>query len=62
MTISLEQSSQSPLMFQQHDATWQDYVAVRDNPDIDWRKIAFYQGWLWVDMGTEGWDILLLAI
>jgi len=54
MTISLEQSSQSPLMFQQHDATWQDYVAVRDNPDIDWRKIAFYQGWLWVDMGTEG--------
>jgi Putative restriction endonuclease len=54
MTISLEQSSQSPLPFQQHDATWQDYVAVRDNPDIDWRKIAFYQGWLWVDMGTEG--------
>lgn len=54
MTISLEKSSQSSLIFQQHDATWQDYVAVRDHPDIDWRKIAFYQGWLWFDMGTEG--------
>lgn len=54
MTISLEQSSQSPLVFPQYNATWQDYVAIRDNPDIDWRKIAFYQGWLWVEMGTEG--------
>jgi Uma2 family endonuclease len=54
MTISLEQSNQSSLLFQRHDATWEDYVAIRDNPDIDWRKIAFYQGWLWVEMGAEG--------
>jgi Uma2 family endonuclease len=39
---------------QRHDATWQDYVAVRDNPNLDFRKIAFHQGWLWLDMGQEG--------
>lgn len=21
---------------------------------MDWRKTSFHQGWLWVDMGTEG--------
>ncbi|MEO0458424.1 MAG: Uma2 family endonuclease [Cyanobacteria bacterium P01_A01_bin.114] len=51
MTISLEKSSQTT---QRYDATWQDYVAVRDGADIDWQKIAFHQGWLWVDMGKEG--------
>jgi Uma2 family endonuclease len=55
MTISLEKPSQlSPVLIQQHDASWQDYEAVRDNPDLDCRKIAFHQGWLLVDMGTEG--------
>jgi Uma2 family endonuclease len=54
MTISLEKSSQFPQRFQQRNATWEDYVAIRDNPAIDWRKIAFHQGWLLVDMGTEG--------
>jgi Uma2 family endonuclease len=54
MTISLEKSSQPSLLLQKHDAIWQDYVKVRDSSDIDWRKIAFYEGWLWVDMGKEG--------
>jgi Uma2 family endonuclease len=55
MTISLEKPSQpSSLLYQRHDATWQDYEAVRDDPDLDYRKIAFYQEWLLVDMGTEG--------
>ncbi|WP_017325914.1 Uma2 family endonuclease [Synechococcus sp. PCC 7336] len=54
MTLSLEKSSQPSSLRQQHDATWQDYAAVRDSSEIDWRKIAFNQGWLWVDMGTEG--------
>lgn len=54
MTISLDQSSQTASPYQRHDATWQDYVAVRDSSDIDWRKIAFNKGWLWVDMGPEG--------
>lgn len=55
MTIALEKPSQSsPLLLQRRDATWQDYEAVRDDPNLDCRKIAFHQGWLWVDMGTEG--------
>ena len=53
MTISLDKPSQTTIL-QRRDATWQDYVAVRDSGTIDWRKIAFYQGWLWVDMGKEG--------
>jgi hypothetical protein len=53
MTISLEASSQ-PTILQQYDATWQDYVKIRDSSDIDWIKISFYKGWLWVDMGHIG--------
>ena len=53
MIISLDKSSQMAAPYQRHDATWQDYVAVGDSTDIDWRKIAFHQGWLWVDIGTE---------
>lgn len=50
MTISLEKLSSTVL--QRRDATWQDYVQVRDS--TDWAKIAFHHGWLWVDMGKEG--------
>ncbi|MDX2216522.1 MAG: Uma2 family endonuclease [Oculatellaceae cyanobacterium bins.114] len=39
---------------QWHSATWEDYVALRDNPDRERVKLAFHQGWLWVDMGGEG--------
>jgi Uma2 family endonuclease len=53
MTLSIPKPSQST-SYQQHRASWQDYLALRDNPDVDWRKIAFNQGWLWVDMGKEG--------
>ena len=52
MTISLEKGT--PLIHQQHDATWQNYIALRDSQATDWRKIVFYQGWLWADMGREG--------
>ncbi len=54
MTISVEKFSPSPTIFEQRGATWQDYVQMRDNAELDWRKIAFHQGWLWVDMGKEG--------
>jgi Uma2 family endonuclease len=54
MAIALENPTQSSRLLQRRDATWQDYMAMRDNPNWDWRKIAFHQGWLWVDMGTEG--------
>ncbi|MFQ3612838.1 MAG: Uma2 family endonuclease [Cyanobacteriota bacterium] len=43
-----------PTLLQRYNATWQDYVAIRENPDLDWRKLSFHQGWLWVDMGKEG--------
>jgi Uma2 family endonuclease len=54
MTISIERSSQSTTILQWYDATWQDYVNIRDSSEIDWRKIAFHKGWLWVDMGYIG--------
>ena len=54
MTVSLEKATQPTSILEQRHATWQDYMRMRDRTDIDWRKIAFYKGWLWVDMGTEG--------
>ena len=54
MTLSIEKTSQTALTIQRWDATWQDYVAMRDRTDIDVQKIAFHAGWLWVDMSKEG--------
>ncbi|NES00316.1 MAG: Uma2 family endonuclease, partial [Symploca sp. SIO1B1] len=54
MTISLDKFSQTTVLQQWHDATWQDYVALRDSSDIDWQKIVFHQGSLLADMGKEG--------
>ncbi|MDY6941150.1 MAG: Uma2 family endonuclease [Cyanobacteriota bacterium] len=54
MTLSLEKFSPSSPIVQQRRATWSDYTRIRDSSEIDWRKIAYCQGWLWVDMGTEG--------
>jgi Uma2 family endonuclease len=52
MVLALDKSSPSINLQQRYDATWADYVQVR--ADLDWQKIAFCKGWLWVDMGTEG--------
>lgn len=54
MTISFAKPSQTSLTYQQYDATWQDYVAVRDSDELEWQKIAFHKGWLWFDMSHEG--------
>jgi len=59
MTIVLEHPNtesltQSSGISQRHNATWADYVAVRDNPELDCTNISFYDGWLFVDMGLEG--------
>lgn len=54
MTISLEKPREQLLVRQRCNAEWQDYVAIRDSEALDWQKIAFNQGWLWVDMGYEG--------
>jgi Uma2 family endonuclease len=34
-------------------ATWQDYLALRDHAPQSLR-LFFNQGWLWLDMGSEG--------
>jgi len=54
MPLFLETTSLSKSLMQRRDATWQDYVAIRDSNEAEWRKIAFHEGWLLVDMGTEG--------
>jgi Putative restriction endonuclease len=54
MTIALDRSPSLNRIMQRRDATWHDYVALRDSKDINWQKIAFHQGWLWADMGKEG--------
>lgn len=54
MTVSLDKPSldKPNITRPVGDATWQDYIDQRDNSD--WQKIAFYNGWLWSDMGKEG--------
>ncbi|MEB3292377.1 MAG: Uma2 family endonuclease [Synechococcales bacterium] len=52
MTLSLEKTAQPTL--QRHNATWQDYLAFRDHLAVDCQKLAFHQGWLWVNIGKEG--------
>lgn len=44
----------TPERYTRYHSTWQDYIALRDDPNLDWQKISFHQGWLWVDMGKEG--------
>lgn len=37
------------------DATWDDYLAWRDNPNLDRDiRLFFNRGYLWIDMGNEG--------
>ncbi len=43
-----------PPLRQWQQATWQDYIALRDAPIRERIKLAFNQGWLCVDMGGEG--------
>ncbi len=66
MTIALDVTPKNPsLEFTQsktwHNATWDDYVALRDDESIEFKKISFHKiltttGWLWVDMSHEGID------
>ena len=55
MTLALDRPTTPPLAssWQRHDATWADYLAVRDS-NSNWQKIAFHHDWLWVNMGFEG--------
>lgn len=35
-------------------ATWQDYLALRDDSTLERVRLFFNQGWLWFEMGAEG--------
>jgi Uma2 family endonuclease len=66
MTIALEVTPKPPhpeltQAKTWHDATWDDYVALRDDESIEFKKISFHKtanttGWLWFDMSHEGID------
>ena len=43
-----------PPLRQWHQATWEDYITLRDAPIKERLKLAYNQGKLWVDMGGEG--------
>jgi Uma2 family endonuclease len=53
-TVSSQSTVVIPPLRQWHQATWQDYLALRDAPIQERMKLGFNQGWLWVDMGGEG--------
>jgi Uma2 family endonuclease len=43
--------------FQTHQwqpASWEDYLALRDDVDIEKARLFFNLGWLWMEMGGEG--------
>ena len=51
--LPFSESHDSPLQ-QWFSATWDDYCALRDASALKHDKLAFNQGWLWVDMGGKG--------
>jgi Uma2 family endonuclease len=34
--------------------TWEDYLALRDTPEVERIRVFFDEGWLWFEMGNEG--------
>ena len=51
--VSAQSSVALPPLRQWHAASWQYYLALRDAPITERVKLAFNQGWLWVDIGGE---------
>ncbi|MCF3573144.1 Uma2 family endonuclease [Planktothrix agardhii 1803] len=45
---------ESPQKTQWQPATWEDYLAYVNNPNLEEFNISFNQGYLWIDMGNEG--------
>lgn len=55
MTLAISKQTSQPLPERQwHAATWERYLALRDDPAYQRGRLAFNQGWLWVDIGAEG--------
>ncbi|CAD0233124.1 MULTISPECIES: Uma2 family endonuclease [Planktothrix] len=49
--VSIPESAQKN---QGQSATWEDYLAYVNNPNLEKYNISFNQGYLWIDMGNEG--------
>jgi len=49
--VSIPESTQK---IQGQPATWEDYLAYINNPNLEDFNISFNQGYLWIDMGNEG--------
>jgi Uma2 family endonuclease len=65
-SILAESSIDSPPIW--HPATWEDYLAYRDDPSIERIKLFFYNNHLFAEMGGEGInhskfaDLLILIV
>ncbi len=53
-TLKADQPISMPPLRQWINATWEDYVALRDAPIGERMRLAFDRGRLWIDMGGEG--------
>jgi Uma2 family endonuclease len=53
-TLKADQPVSMPPLRQWINATWDDYVALRDAPVGERMRLAFDRGRLWIDMGGEG--------
>lgn len=49
--VSIPESAQKT---QWQAATWEDYLAYVNNPNLEDFNVSFNQGYLWIDMGNEG--------
>ena len=49
--VSIPESTQKT---QGQPATWEDYLAYINNPNLEDFNVSFNQGYLWIDMGNEG--------
>ncbi len=55
MTLSsVTVPSYKPEICQWQAATWDDYLAYRDHPTLERVKIFYQDGYLWIEMGSEG--------
>jgi Uma2 family endonuclease len=56
MTVSPLKNSSLPeiILRSWYPATWDEYATLRDEIDLERARLFFDQGWLWVDMGSEG--------
>lgn len=52
--VSSQNAIAIPPLGQWHPASWEDYTRLRDAEIQERVKLAFNQGWLWIDMGGEG--------